>query len=590
MTRPSFREHERKLFESFLFRDTKSAWDKNENQRYLHDCIVKTSTFLKVRDREVSFLVGRKGSGKSTITHVLPLLSNRPPMAVVRIDFEQLPLTLCFNELSSRMEQFEELAKTFSPLYSYQLVWDAFLHLICAWELRESLPERSHLRRLLLQLVDTPVDSIIDETERTAVITKSLFAYSLRKLLDFVGPRTHAALSPLALPAKVASFTPSKFRDFVLGPKCAAIIATALNQITASNGRILITVDGFDTMTGYFTSHGHTSRDQNDFELEILLALLQTVLNKGPARLSGGKIYDVSDFCIAIPYDRFIALRVEDRDRYQYRHRFAAVEWSGMELSALIRKRLALLAKVPDPRGRLLEDRFSDVMRRGFPQFPDQLDFHFGSRKYRLPLFSYVLRHTFWRPRDVLFYFAALLTAFRPYERAKRQMPTEFVRQVIAGSTRFIVEDEFIKEFEDSFRNLRQVISAFRHAPQVLSWNGLKKRLDPLRFDMSTQEIAPANLEWKVEQLYNIGALGIILDYTTADKLSAYRHAFSFNEGRLLSDKLGRDLYPSLQYALHPVFEECLLLNTSQNPELVLPMGWADLHLNEEFRQTRPIT
>lgn len=490
--------------------------------------------------------------------------------------------------MADKAAAMEFLRRHLSPLFSYQLMWDAFLHLACAWEMRDTLPPQSHLRRLLRQLVDNQIETITDERERTAVKTKALFAFVLGRLVDYVGSEQLDTASPLALPAKIASINPTRFREFSLGATGAAIITAVLSRLDPMSGRILVTVDGFDTIAGYFTTHGENATKQSDFELEILLSLLQTILNKGPARISGGKIYEVTDFCVAIPYDRFIALRSVDRDRYQYRDRFASVQWSGMELSALVRKRLVLLSGLKDRKGPPIEDRLNEIVENGFPQLPERLEFQFGPKRYKLPLFTYVLRHTFWRPRDVLFYYAALLAASRPYKADKKVMPTGFVRQIIAGATRFIVEDEFLKEFEESFCNLRQVISLFMHSPQVLDWKSLEERIEATRFEIPLSIEEVPNMQWKVEQLYDVGVLGVILQGAQAEKLSSFRHAFSFSEGNVLSEKIGRDMYARLHYALHPVFVEYLLLDTSQNLELILPLDWSDLRANEKLRRYVP--
>ena len=92
-----------------------------------------------------------------------------------------------------------------------------------------------------------------------------------------------------------------------------------------------------------------------------------------------------------------------------------------------------------------------------------------------------------------------------------------------------------------------------------------------------------SSLEWKIELLYDIGALGVVLDRKTAKKLQSFRHAFSFNEGQLLTNKLGREDYSNFQFALHPTFCESLHLDTSKNQELVLPIDWDYLYENERL-------
>jgi hypothetical protein len=385
----------------------------------------------------------------------------------------------------------------------------------------------------------------------------------------------------------LSNFTVSGFREHIFSRRGWATIDEILSQYRKTNERLLITVDGFDTLTGYFTSQRVDSENAVIFERELLLSLFQIVLNKGPARIVGGLLYEISDFCVAVPHDRFPEIRLRDRDRFRYRN-VARISWSGIELSSLVRKRLALLKNVPDPKPKdedvSMEGRLELVMKRGYPELPSEISFQFRSAPYRMSLFIYILRHTFWRPRDVLHYYANLLAASDGFRRKKTIMPDEFVRQIVAGSTRSIVEEEFIAEFETSFRNLKDVLSRFRHGPQVIAWDALKRKIENVRFETLLYEGEVASLEWKVEILYDLGVLGVILDRKTTERLSAYRHAFSFNEDQLLTQKLAREDYAKFKFALHPILIEFLQLDTTNNPELILPIDWKYLHENEVLR------
>lgn len=585
--RKHYLERRNNLFREFLFGDTKSRYDLPENYCYLDSTFVKTATFLRARNREVSFVIGRKGAGKSTITHVLPVLSIPPPAEVLQIDFEQLPFDMCYNILRSHPAEASDLRHAFSPIYSYQLLWDLFLHLFFAWSVSDKLPRNSRPRQLIRRLLDKALKRTIEPSERNAIATNVLFVFAFEKVVEYLDLLVRRTGKEGVLSATFGEFSPSSFRTYVLGRSGWQTVQNYLATYEAMIDRVIITADGFDTMVGYFTMESADPDDTARFEREILLALFQIVLNKGPAKVGGSKLYAQADFCIAIPFDRFYDVRARDRDRFKYRNRFTRIAWSGMELSALVRKRLALLRRIQDPKGRSLEDRLASVMKDGYPELPDEVAFQFGSALYRLPLFVYVLRHTFWRPRDVLFYYSALLAASEAFGKKRTAMPSGFVRQVIAGATRTIIEDEFLAEFASTFRNLPRVVRAFRHGPQVLPWSELERRLDGIKFETTLPEDKAPSLAWKVDLLYDIGMIGVSLDRPTSERLLSFRHAFSFNEPELLRGKLGREDYPKFDYILHPVFCEYLNLDTSAN-DLILAMDWEYLHKNEVLRGIIP--
>jgi hypothetical protein len=116
-----------------------------------------------------------------------------------------------------------------------------------------------------------------------------------------------------------------------------------------------------------------------------------------------------------------------------------------------------------------------------------------------------------------------------------------------------------------------------------LDWSEITKRLRDVRFETHLPEGEKPTLEWKIEMLYDLGVIGVILNRDTAERLSSFRHSFSFNEGQLLTEKLERNDYPEYEFALHPAFVEYLHLDTSNNSELILPFTWEDLHDNEDL-------
>jgi energy-coupling factor transporter ATP-binding protein EcfA2 len=583
--RPTYGERQEALFREFLFHDTKSRWDKPDNYRYLDSAFVKTEAFLKARNKQVAFIIGRKGAGKSTITHVLPILSKPKPQVVLRLDFEELPLHMCFNILMQKPRAASDLRNAFTPLDSYQLAWDGFLHLYYAWQMRRTFGRRSPVGRILHLVFSGLMLRAADDAEENAIATRALFVYTFERLLSYIDEFLLRDVSaPLASAA--AALTPSAFRNFLFTRTGWAAVRRHIEK-AGSLRSILITADGFDVMVQHFRD---VLRDEAaaasaaEFERDLLLALFQIVLNRGPMRLAGGPLYQRADYCVAVPHDRFIEVRAKDRDRYKYRHRVAHISWSGIELSALVRKRLSLLRKVEDPKEGLLSIRLKRVMESGFPELPESIEFNFASAPYRMPLFLYVLRHTFWRPRDVLFYYASLLSAAEMAQRKGGPLTSEAVRQVIANATRTVVRDEFIGEFVGIFPNLDHVLRRFASGPQVMSWAELKNRIEDIRFDTTLPVDRKASLEWKFETLYEIGAMGLVLTRESSRKLGVHRHAFIFNEGMLVGDKIRPERYEEYEFALHPVLCEEYQLDTSANSELILPLDWGYLDEKEIMR------
>lgn len=79
--------------------------------------------------------------------------------------------------------------------------------------------------------------------------------------------------------------------------------------------------------------------------------------------------------------------------------------------------------------------KFPNIDSESFVKLKDQI--------HKIPLFLYILRHTFWRPRDILFYYAAILASSKDYKQRKLDLTTEGIRKIVKEHTYKVIETEF---------------------------------------------------------------------------------------------------------------------------------------------------
>jgi hypothetical protein len=60
-----------------------------------------------------------------------------------------------------------------------------------------------------------------------------------------------------------------------------------------------------------------------------------------------------------------------------------------------------------------------EAMRRVFPDVPAEIEFTYNGKRLQRHLFLYVLRHTFWRPRDILIYYSRIIELARETSRRR---------------------------------------------------------------------------------------------------------------------------------------------------------------------------
>ena len=577
-----------------LFIDTKSDWDQAANHENIERLFVKTKVYQWVSNGEVSFIIGRKGSGKSTITHVLPVLEGERFNLKIPIDINEFFLETYYNLFVNRGSLSSDVRDIYRKIDAFRFVWDCFFHLAYIYTVVTS--ENGRWEPTTYDVLKDFISSVLDWDETAHIDDlknpkdfNALYSYVFGKLPDFVDNCISTAKPENFGAALVTSFHIDKFRTFVFGNN---VWEKVYQTIVKRKRKIVLTFDGFDTILELFRSESAKRKlkdldDRINFEISWLHSLILLILDKGLKKESRqNKLYEVLHYCIAIPYDRFLEVKSLDRDAYRLNNRFTSIRWSGIELSALLRKRLYELNPISEDKSLSLEDRLTQLIKKGIPGLPTDISIEFNNKTYSIPLFLYVLRHTFWRPRDVLTYYANLLSAKDSLSMKGSIMNAAVVKEVIASTTRSVLDAEFFKEF-DGVLNLEGIVAQFQRSKQIISWDEVSEKLKDFDFRLQSNSVEELSTDDKIEFLYEIGFLGIIVPEENKD--SHHKYAFIFNEDRFLQEKLGRSYYKELEYVVHPIFCEYLQLDTNNNAELTLMFTWDYLHKNETIRHLRPL-
>lgn len=219
---------------------------------------------------------------------------------------------------------------------------------------------------------------------------------------------------------------------------------------------------------------------------------------------------------------------------------------------------------------------------------PATLQFEYNGRHYRLDLFLYVLRHTFWRPREVLVYYAALLALAMDIRRWESTVPVEAVRQCIKATTTKVIESEFIAEFRSTVVNIEDVILAFRKRKPLINYSELSEILRALTFRLASGPLGTEGTFEKARFLYDIGFLGIRADKRIMDLVGLkHEHVFYFNEGSEIWSGFDEADVKEWHFVIHPIFSEYLRLDCA-GQELTLVYSWDYLRSGDSFMSSNP--
>jgi hypothetical protein len=571
-----------------LFLELKADWTHPRDQEltYLETLFVKTFAYKKVESQAVYFMIGRKGSGKTTIADAMALRKVPRHLAHIPIIADEFNLEIPYYILSG-VKIRSDMHTTFPRHKCFMFAWEAFLYLCCINAIVEVnragqlTPYQTSFIDPLAKFCERVCGDLANGAQN---ILSAHFIYCFSAITRFLEDCIEKARSDdeFFFADLQRLFQRDRFLSFVF-PK--DVLDGFLSILATLRRRFLITLDGFDTAFDLFRRKSLQQREdlhqKAEFEIDWLRAFLHVVLLLKEGGKKAGLLGEAVEFCITVPQDRFIEVLESERDSYRYHSRYYELKWSGIELAILLRKRLEALAQTSTDKQKRPEERLEEIMQRSFRHIPSTITFDFNQRRYTMPLFMYVLRHTFWRPRDVLLYYAQIIAVAESLRRKGHELSIETIRHTISDATRSVIKTEFINEFDSTIINIEEILLSFRGAKQVLTYNDVVTRIGKIDFSFAVGSREKIDLDDKIRLLYRIGFLGVLADENLRNRLNLKSpHAFYFNEGDTPMRWVEHAAMQEYKFLVHPVFSEYLELDTSEN-ELILQFSWTYLHETE---------
>jgi len=559
-----------------LFANTKAG----ANPGLEAEVFARTMTYQRVLNQESYFILGRKGSGKSTLTEQLECQNPSRYASHVRIDFSKIALSFVYSYYTDRQFQSDAQSTRVYRAQYLELVWECFFFICLIWHKKDL----QHFDRWLR---DEFQDDALEYTPQeffNAALNNSFerFAEFQKRTIDSSGDTL------ASLPARLS---PRKFVEHAFGKSLVQKITEL-----AKSGTRLITLDGIDSAfhdyrMEYLRFGSHDSpdyyQDRARVELDLIKALMRLVADV-KAKPADYPILSACEFCITIPLDLYQEIKWHhERDSYQLLASCRALDWSGFELALMLRKRLEKLNSVQvdkekyyGPRERLLE--LLDDCYSGLPQ---EIPVEVGDRVTSFPIFIYVLRYTFWRPREIIFHFVGLLSSFE-YFKGKVPITTRDVKAIVKEQAKALVASEFIDEFKSTITNIEEIIGQFASGPQYYPVDKFVVRLDatPFNFYVNPHASGQSAADIKLRLLYEVGFIGLRLTNEQMIQYSRPRDIFAFCEGMVIFDDIARGGFNGSIICIHPVFVEYLNVEVDQSQEIAWNIDWEYLRENEVRR------
>lgn len=236
---------------------------------------------------------------------------------------------------------------------------------------------------------------------------------------------------------------------------------------------VLLVADGLDTMS--VKAHAKNG-------LQLVFDSLITAVTRISRHADLRKLWRITIF---LPYDRVLASGLRDLDKLQDIH--GSIRWSMVDLKEFIRRRMIVFS-----------GKKSSFQQLWYDEMPAKI----LNRRYDIQedSFEYILRHTFYRPRQLL----AILHRITDDTNGRKVEEVDIISAVNACSIEFM--NRFKEEFAVEFPRMSNFLERFRRQNAIMNYADFREIV-----------ISDRNIKGKstksqelIENLYRMSFFGVI--------------------------------------------------------------------------------
>jgi hypothetical protein len=459
-----------------------------ESDPLFKDHFVESIYLSRIISNRSDIVYGSKGMGKTALRRALAelksdLFYHTKTIEIDRINFSQVYAAILKATLTSDFDA-SALART---------AWLNALSIYCLEGVSEALASArgyEGLRDRIFSFLSARGFAQKQPPNRRLVsIIENLFNFVAKIGIEGNGtpsPNSTQGVSEIALP-----YTD----DFLLDPSLHALIEESSTVIAQSGKAFLICLDGFDSIV----SESAESRKH------IFAGLIDAIwkCSKDPL------------FSHAFAFKAFLPQEltgearklVWDDDKFIYNSHF--LRWKEGDLQDLVAKRLRPHARTKSP-------NFADVWRDFMPDNISNV-----AHKTDESCFSYVLRHTLYRPRHLIVHVQFILDRWDESHSAFKVDPS-FIPSIVAETNQELAA-RVVSQLEVPHPNLDTFLRSWGRSPSTILFGDFIDRISKY-FSCQT----PSEANEVFDSLFNFGICGVARanGLKTTQKVTTFQFGF----------------------------------------------------------------
>lgn len=470
---------------------------------------VESREFSRLLQDECSIVIGAKGSGK---TAVMRALADVYPSRYAHVKDVKLD-GLKFDPLFGALQELDR-ASGQGLVAIARAAWQNIIAINVLEGMLETKLADAGLRREIRRYLVKSDQLGTSSTDKFSTYVERLW----QKVVIWSGEKKVGQAPPLM------GLTPrqqSAISSFPADSRLEDLLRRVFEAVDSTGKKFLLCFDGLDSVV----EHTIESRDY------LFAGLIDAVYKSATHPLLSRSL----SLKMLIPKELAHGARRRLRDLDKEEQYFEAIHWNDQNLADFLRKRMDRYVKV---KGR----PFDEVWREYFPE-KVRNDAHGIDEE----TFHYLLRHTLFRPRQLLLQVQSILNKWdsRPNVVAFRIDPT-FIPRVVS-ETNYRLSEYVVNELVLDFPNLESFLKSFRGIPCVTQWSVVCERLK------SYLGVPKEKVNESFTELYNYGIFGVMASSNEAGKASTFRFGFMSQN---VERHIAATLIDDSQIALAPMFAE----------------------------------
>jgi hypothetical protein len=468
---------------------------------------IESNDLKRILSEESDVIYGSKGVGKTALRRALVELKESYFYTTKTFDFDEISFKAVYADLL----KLHDTTKTEIPTLAAR-TWRNVLALCCVEAVAENLSESNSLRiRIDILLHKEKFKEANSYTRLTGQIENFLNRIAEAGLED-------NSPAPLGLTQKQKGVV----NQFPSTPEMESVLKECSQLVERSGKRVLICLDGFDSIV----QHDADSRRA------IFAGLIGTI-----HKLSNDKLLSQA-FCFKafLPQELTDEARsiFWDSDKHLYNTHY--LRWTESDFQNFLLKRLL-------PYSRKSSSHFPDIWNECMPDKVRN-----DSHSTEEMSFSYILRHTLYRPRQLLYQVQMILEKWDETSDSFRVDPS-FIPPVVANNNVRLAKS-VVDQLELKHPGLSRFLQSWSGTPITVSVTDFQDRISRILGYSEPEDVNNA-----FDDLFNFGIFGYASSKQPVKGSQQTHFKFAF-----VGDLFERDVNTSWEenklLALSPMFRE----------------------------------